>query len=273
MKRIYFFLAFLLTVASFAQQPHGAEIESEELWTSRDSLRIYGRLYRPAGSEGRLPLLVLAHGFGANHEVVQPYAEAMARQGFLCYIFDFCGGSRVSRSDGRTDQMSAFTERADLVSILAQLRERSDVDTTRVVLLGESQGGLVSAMTAAECAPLVSRLVLLYPAFNIPFDAVRRFPRPEDMPETYDIWGMHLGRVYGACFYGYDVWADIMRYTGPTLILHGNRDRVVPARYGLEAAARYRDAQFHTIAGSDHGFHGADFDAAMAYISAFLGQQ
>ena len=42
-------------------------ISIEEVYSSRDHLGIYGRLYRPVGVKGRLPLVILSHGFGVTH--------------------------------------------------------------------------------------------------------------------------------------------------------------------------------------------------------------
>lgn len=45
--------------------------------------------------------------------------------------------------------MTIFTERQDLEAEIAMLRERSDVNEQYIFLLGNSQGGVVSALTAA----------------------------------------------------------------------------------------------------------------------------
>ena len=43
-----------------------------------------------------------------------------------------------------------------------------DIDKKRIVLIGESQGGLVSALAAAERKRQISSLILIYPALCIP---------------------------------------------------------------------------------------------------------
>lgn len=265
------FLTLLLIAANvsvFAQH----RVTTEDTWCQRDSLRIYGKIYRPEGISGQLPLIVIAHGFGASHEFGQPYAEALAAEGYLCYCFDFCGGGNRSRSDGKTTQMSIFTERDDLTAVLTQMRQRTDVDTAHVVLLGESQGGLVSAMTAAARPELVERIILFYPAFCIPDDSRRRFPNRADLPDEGELWGMRLGRVYCEGLYDYDVYADIARFTKPVLMLHGDRDDIVPIAYADRAAATYRDVEYHVINGSGHGFHGPHRQQAIQAVVNFLKQ-
>ena len=58
-------------------------ISIEEVYSSRDHLGIYGRLYRPVGVKGRLPLVILSHGFGVTTVEVEGIAEVShARQEF-----------------------------------------------------------------------------------------------------------------------------------------------------------------------------------------------
>lgn len=260
---------FIVTGIPAAAQYH---VTTEDVWCQRDSLRIYGKLYRPEGLSGLLPLVVIAHGFGASHEFGRPYAEALAAEGYMCYCFDFCGGGNHSRSDGKTTQMSVFTERDDLTAVLTQMRRHTDVDTTRVVLLGESQGGMVSAMTTAARPELVERIILFYPAFCIPDDSRRRFPVRADLPDEGELWGMRLGRVYCEGLFDYDVYADIARFTKPVLLLHGDRDEIVPIIYADRAAATYHDVEYHVINGSGHGFHGPHRQQAIKAVVSFLRQ-
>ena len=102
---------------------------SEEVWCQRGTNRIYGILYRPQGLSGRLPLVIISHGFGGSHSFGRPYAEALAAEGYMCYAFDFCGGGNSSRSDGATTDMSVFTERADLKAVI-DLDQQSGINGT-----------------------------------------------------------------------------------------------------------------------------------------------
>lgn len=125
------------------------EVSTSDLWTQRGSNRIYGRLYTPEGETGRLPLVIFSHGFGGSYINLASYAEWMAQMGYMAYCFDFCGGSSYSRSDGSTTEMSVLTERADLEAIIEYFKTRDDVDASQITLAGASQGGFVSALTAA----------------------------------------------------------------------------------------------------------------------------
>ena len=81
--------------------------------------------------------------------------------------------------------MSIFTEQEDLEAVLSMIQNLEYVDTDHIFLLGSSQGGLVSAITAADHRDEIAGAVLLYPAFVLVDDAKERFDRPGDVPETY----------------------------------------------------------------------------------------
>ena len=150
------------------------ELDSAEVWCSRDGLRIYGKLYRPKGNADALPAVILAHSHSLTHLAMRRYARQIAEDGFATYCFDFCGGSDESQSDGSTDDMTLFTETADLEAVLQQIAARDDIDDSRVFLLGSSLGGVAAALTAESCAEQVAGLILFYPAFNIS-ELVNRF--------------------------------------------------------------------------------------------------
>jgi len=254
----------------FAQPEAKYQVAVEELWCQRDSNRIYGQLFRPQGTEGALPLVIVSHGFGGSHLFGIPYAQVLAGQGFLCYTFDFCGGGNHSRSDGKTTQMSIFTERDDLEAVLSQLRSLPEVDTTRITLMGESQGGLVTALAGADCDRDIHSMVLFYPAFCIPDDARSRFPNREELPDEGEIWGVRLGRVYSENLYDFDVYAGIGRFRKPVLLLHGDKDPIVNVSYAHRAAATYADVEYHILKGAAHGFPGAYYQQALDYVLKFL---
>lgn len=136
----------------------------------------------------------------------------MAARGYVVYCFDFCGGSPGSRSDGTTLELSVFTEQADLEAILAMAQGLDFVDPDRIFLLGTSQGGAVSAITAAEHADEIRGLILLYPAFVLVDNANERDSSPEEIPEsTFFLW-MEVGHAYFAPLIGYDIYEDIADY-------------------------------------------------------------
>ena len=263
-----------VSVRSAGGIDHGAtySYQTEETWCQRGDNRIYGELYVPQGIDGQMPLVVLSHSFGGNASSLAPYARALAERGYMAYCFHFCGSTSSSRSDGTTTEMSIRTEEADVKAIIDQLGADERVDASRIYLIGSSQGGMVTAMTAADYLEQVKAAVLIYPALVIP-DMVRSwFPRREDIT-AYNLWGVQLGSIYSLDAYDYDVYAEIVKFQKDVLIIHGTSDSTVPISYSERAVQAYQSAELKTIDGAGHGFYGSQQTQAIGWILDFLNGQ
>ena len=248
----------------------GYTVETEEVFAENQGNRIYGLLYRPVGVKGARPTVIYSHGFGSSYRSGDRYAQALASRGYLVYCFDFRGGSESSRSEGSNLEMSVFTEQSDLEAVMAMLQDRADVDSNNLFLLGASQGGMVSAMTAADNQDAIAGAVLLYPAFVLVDDAMEQFDHIDEVPDYMYYLFMTVGRAYFENLFGYDVYADIQEYEKDVLIVHGDRDSLVPLSYSERAVDVYPSAQLEVIPGAGHGFYGESFDLAMEYILEYL---
>lgn len=251
-------------------------IVQEAFSCRRGGLTIRGTQYRMEGGRA-LPVAVVSHGFMATQGTVRRYARLLAELGYAAFCFDFCGGCVIGgRSDGATTDMSVLTEVADLEAVMAHARALPHVCPDNVTLMGCSQGGLVSALTAAS-HPEVSRLILFYPAFCIPDDAragkmmFARFD-PADIPETFRCGPMKLGRRYAADAAALEIPGAVVGCRAETLIVHGDRDRIVPLRYSRAAADAWPTARLQVIPGAGHGFRAGADRQAMRAVTEFLKQ-
>ena len=245
---------------------------SEELWVEHDGERIYGKLFLPENlADGaRIPAVICSHYFGGSHSASAIWARMMARAGFAAYAFDFCGSSPTTLSSGKTTERSIFTEAADLSAILDAIKALDMVDPSSVILLGQSQGGAVSAMVAVERSADIAGLVLLYPAFIIHDKAVSMFGSPENVPDTYTLFGQELGRVYALAALSYDFFENIGGYTGPVLMFQGDVDEKEPKELTDRAASIYADVDYEIIEGAGHHFDGDDRAHVGERIAAFV---
>ena len=241
-----------------------------ELWIDNGGSRIYGVMAEPEQTAGRAPVAIIAHGFNGTHASGRAYFDTLCAMGYRCYAFDFPCGSTHSRSDSNTMNMSVKDEAACLRAIVRHFKARPDVDTTAIALIGESQGGLAAAIAAAESPADVARLVLVYPALCIPDDWNRRYAQPADIPDTTRVWGVPVGRRFFSELRQIDVYATIGRYAGPVLMVHGDKDNVVPLDYSRRAAKTYADAQLHVVYGAGHGFGGAAQAEALGRVADFM---
>lgn len=236
--------------------------------------RLYGELLLPQGQTNPLPTVICCHGFGASYKLfTKGVGKSLAMSGFAVYCFDFYGGSRRSKSGGAMTEMSIFTEQQDLCAVIEKIRELPMVDTSRLYLLGESQGGCVAGITAPLYKDWIRAMVLYYPAFSLADDARARFSSVESIPDTYRILGQKISRTYSEKLLDYDVYQHIVGYTGPVLIVHGDADRVVDVSYGKKAAEQYQNAEIVTLPGEDHGFSGKGKITAAHLTYDFLRKQ
>ena len=127
-----------------------AGYETREIHVDKEGMDIYGVVHIPSGTEGKMPTVIMSHELGATLDRVKGYGEALAEEGYVTVCFDFCGGGWASRSDGELLDMSVLTEKADLEAVLEEVKQWDFVDTGSIYLMGNSQGGLVTALTTAE---------------------------------------------------------------------------------------------------------------------------
>lgn len=222
---------------------------------TRDGKIIRGQAYIPNTGVERKPTVVMAHGFNSSYLEPRPYAESLAMRGVASYIFDFCGGGNNSRSDGVTTDMTIFTEVENVEDIARQVKTWEFVDSSRVALLGCSQGGLVAVMTAAANPDMFKDLILVYPALMIPDTAPRMLERFDAVGnDTLEVMGMKLGRRYYESINGLSVLDTIGAFKGKVFMVYGDDDPVVAGGTLEKAAAVYSDSETLIVPGGQHGF-------------------
>ena len=118
-------------------------IRTETLFLEGDGERIEGILCLPGEAAEQVPTVVAAHGFGGTYRFLTGnIAKKLAEAGFAAYAFNF------RNPDTRCMlNTSVLTEAKTLSIVLDQVKRLPT--TGRLYLLGESQGGFVSAYTAA----------------------------------------------------------------------------------------------------------------------------
>ena len=249
-----------------------AQFRKEVRWCRNGERDIYGVAFLPM-REGRHQLVVFSHELGNNHRSGIPYAKRLAGAGFAVYTYDFCGGSVAgNRSDGRTTEMTVSTELSDLEAVLRAAKSWEFADPERLVLMGASQGGVVSALAVLAHPEAVEGLILLYPAFSAPDHMYAMFPSLEAVPEEFDMFGgyIRLGRAYAADLWGRDFYQLLPKISQPVLLLHGDSDGTVPLAYSQRAASVLPSCEFHVIPGGEHGFAGAQLREAAGFIEGYL---
>ena len=242
----------------------------EEYYVYKNSQKIYGKLYRPSIVKDKYPLVILSHSAFLTGDSLKSYAIEFTNRGYLAYTFDFCGGSPSSKSDGNIKDMTIFTEVDDLKFVIDNFKNNKLVDLENIYLLGTSQGGLVSAITANDYNEYIKGLILLYPAFNIP-DQVKNSSYNSYMP---------MGEAYFDTLKDYDPYAHIANFKKNVLIIHGDSDTTVSLDYSKRANSVYENSSLFVIKGAGHGFNMdnfsffGDYDSLVwSYIDEFLSKE
>lgn len=245
-------------------------VETIDLNIDAGNHSLFGQLLVPCGINGKLPTVIVSHGLNSNGKNAKNLIGAsLAMSGFQVCCYDFFGGSIRSASGGRMDEMTVFTEKEDLNAVIEHIKTFASTDTNRLFLLGESQGGFVTAITAAE-HPEIKAVIEYYPAFCIPEDARKRHGTKDKIPDREKFGGSQLGRTYSESVWDYDVYSVIPAYKGPVLIIHGDQDKTVNISYGRKAAEVYAHAEFVCLPGEIHGFTGEGRKKAAQLSYEFL---
>jgi uncharacterized protein len=216
--------------ATIERTPRQAGLDFEDLFfTAADGVRLNGWFipHREARST-----LVWFHGNAGNigHRV-DNIKLLHERVKVNIFIFDYRG---YGRSAGAPSETGTYL---DGEAALALMRTKlGDDGADRIVLFGRSLGAAVAAEMAARS--LSQSLILESPFVSIAEMARLYFP-------LLPIGPLLMTR--------YDIQSTIQKVKVPVLVLHGDRDSVVPFEHGKKIfAAAPEPKAFFTIAGADH---------------------
>lgn len=259
-----------IDINNFAPIHENEQYDVFEIPVITNTQTIYGQFFLPKQSIETFPTVVFSHGFGGSYLYLYDYAAYFAQHGIAAYIFDFCDGGLASQSSGTLLEMSILTEQQDLDAVIEFVQKLSCVDSDNLFLAGESQGGVVSALSAAQQSEKINSLILLYPAFVIPDDAQKVYDQYGYFPDQYNIFGIMVGKRYLEDATSKDIYEEIGFYKGDVLIIHGEQDNIVPVSYSYTALNSYENASLQVIPDAGHGFYGTASSAAANMMVEFI---
>lgn len=239
---------------------------TENITIRHHNRNISATLYLP--QKDRFPMIILSHGFNGSSDDFSEYAKILAENEIGVCTYDFCGGSLRSKSDSATTEMTVFTEKEDLFAVIDFIEKQQY--TQSIFLLGASMGGLVSALCAEECSDKIQGMMLLYPALCVADDWNKKFPDVDDIPDVYKVWEVPLGKCFFETLHNFNVFEHIGNYQKNVLIIHGDKDDIVPLEYSVKANEIYTNSNLQVFEGEGHGFSDSGAKETINIIMEFI---
>ena len=200
----------------------------EEVWfQAEDGTKLFGWYVEASPAA---PVLLWCHGNAGNviHRL-ENLAE-LYRLGLSVFIFDYRG---YGRSAGKPSEEGLYQ---DALAAHAYLTNRRGVRPERLILFGRSLGAAVAGTVAGERP--AAGLIL-----ESPFPSIAAMARAH-----YAGLPMHWllsGR--------FPLNERLQRVSMPVLVIHGDRDDIVPIALGREVFDAAREPKsFYVIEGADH---------------------
>lgn len=127
--------------------------------------KIFGVLHQPLPLRP-VPAVLMCHGYAGNkagrYRIYVLIAQKLAELGIASLRIDFRGSGD---SEGNFSDMTISSEVSDALKGIEYLRNQANIDKDRIGLLGNSLGGAIATLTAAQDGNIKS-LVLLAALFS-----------------------------------------------------------------------------------------------------------
>jgi predicted dienelactone hydrolase len=242
-------------------------VESTETW--RDAKRqrdVPVRIYKPAASTGRLPIVIFSHGIGEDRDSYAYLGREWARRGFMAVHITHAGTDKTVLKHGYLELYRATKVREnwinrplDVTFVLDQLAARSDADLDRVAVAGHSAGAFtamaVAGLKTSGGESFLDRRVKAVIAISMP-KMGEVIP-----PDGYDDLRVPVLHMTGTCD------TSLIYRTFP-------RDRRVPFESSRSTTPQYlvtlQGVNHDTFSNADDNAHPLIAQIATAFLEGFV---
>ncbi len=250
---------------------------------------------------GSGPPVVLIHGWPLSHRMWESQVNALTAAGFRCVAYDRRGFGESGRPTGGFDYDTFASDLNDLIThldlegvtlagfsmgggeVARYIGRYGEGRIARAMLLGAvppfllqtadnpdaADKAVFDGMIAAVTKDRVAFLEQFFPNF---YNADAWAAGAHVDLIAFSKWiawaASPLGTQHCITAFGTtDFRADLAKFTVPTLIVHGDDDRIVPLAISAQKShALIRGSRLEVIAGAPHGFaatHAAELNALM----------
>ena len=200
-------------------------------------LTLRGMLHVPDQRPGKVPFVILFHGFCDDRNEINfvhtELSRRLCERGIASVRFDFAGSGD---SDGRFEDMTVSSEVEDGLAILDYVKSLDFVDQSRIAIHGLSMGGCVASMVA----------------------------------------GLRVGLGFYQDALELDPYAVAAKFTKRVNLVHGDEDVTASIHCSERYKEIYGDrAEFLVVHGAEHrfkscAFRAARMDSALAFLTREL---
>ena len=203
----------------------------EDVWfQSPDGVKLFGWFVAATAKSMKGAVLLWCHGNAGNIVHRLDNLVFLHRLGISVLLFDYRG---YGRSVGRPSEQGLYL---DALGAYDYAVKRRNVPPTKIVLFGRSLGGPVAGYVAGRRSAAGLLLESTFP--SVAAVAKARYG------------GLPLHWLLGARF----PLGEYLKQVGiPTLVVHGDRDEIIPLALGKEVfAAAKAPKEFYLVKGADH---------------------
>ncbi len=219
------FAFFPTTGETETPREYGMAFEAQDVMTPEGD-RLHAWIMRAANPRANI---VYFHGNGGNLSMWAPCLTGIAKRGYSVFAFDYRG---YGLSSGRPTELGLYHD-AGIIAARAWAGESASVPT---IYWGRSLGGTMAAYASTVRTP--DGLIL-----ESSFPEARAVVRDSPIMMFLSLFAS----------YRFPTAEFANRTSRPVLVMHGDRDSIVPFTLGRELYERLKGAkEFVTIEGKDH---------------------
>ncbi|NJL61421.1 MAG: alpha/beta hydrolase [Methylacidiphilales bacterium] len=244
-------------------------------FTNPENIPLEMDIYQPP-QPGKYPALIIIYGGAwqsgtpANNS---EFSQYMAARGYTVFAIAYRHAPEYPFPAQLNDVRTA-------INFIQKHASKYEADSDRIVLMGRSAGGHLAMLAAYQAdAPAIKAVIAYYTPVNLT-TGYQNPPIPDPI-NTRKILTAFLGGSPQQKPQEYQT-ASPINYIKPdlppTLLIHGNRDRIVEAKYSQQMYDALRKsnniAVFLAIPWAEHGFdtifNGVSNQLALYYTERFL---